>query len=200
MIQGAPTYIVTDIEANGPHPGRHSMLSFASVALTLPFQIMDQFVCVLEPIPGRVADVGTLAWFQSQPIAWANATANPQPAAEIMRAWTQWLRTLPAPRIFVSHGLAFDGGWIDDYLTQYTSDRLIESPRAIDPLFQEGGICLRSLVAGALNLAPSQCIFENYSSDQLGGIAHNHTALDDATGYAHLLASVLGGTMRKTGT
>ncbi len=186
-----PTYIITDIEANGPHPGRHSMLAMASVAVTLPIALISQFEAVLRPLHDRQFDEGTVQWFKANPDAWQAATKNPEPAELVMPNWVNWLRQFPSPRIFVSHGLAFDGGWIDDYLGGFTDHRLIESPRHPDPLFHQGGICLRSLAAGRLGWPIEQCTHDNYPIELLGGINHSHKAMDDALGFAHLLSALM---------
>ncbi len=44
-------FIVTDIEADGPDPGRHSMLSFASVARGEDGQDYGEFFINLMPLP-----------------------------------------------------------------------------------------------------------------------------------------------------
>ena len=51
-----PIYVVTDIEADGPTPGRNSMLSFASVAVTAGLEIADDFEAVLAPLEGAAPD------------------------------------------------------------------------------------------------------------------------------------------------
>ena len=61
-----PIYVVTDIEADGPTPGRNSMLSFASVAVTAGPEIADEFQAVLTPLADAEADPTTMAWFRTQ--------------------------------------------------------------------------------------------------------------------------------------
>ena len=45
-------YVSTDIEADGPIPGPHSMLSFASAAYTEDKQLIGTFSANLETLPG----------------------------------------------------------------------------------------------------------------------------------------------------
>jgi len=186
MNQGAGIYIITDIEADGPNPGRNSMLGFASIALRRPFEILGTFEATLEPLPDMAADPGTLAWLKSQAQAWDELTKSPKPAAKVMADYVNWLEGFEPPRTFVAHGLMFDGGWIDYYLDRFTAHRLISSPRAANPLFYQGGICLRSLAAGRLNRPMTQCNPNDYPAGWMGHIAHTHRAIDDALGYAHL--------------
>ena len=45
-------YVSTDIEADGPVPGPHSMLSLASVALRADKSVVGEFTVNLAPLPG----------------------------------------------------------------------------------------------------------------------------------------------------
>jgi hypothetical protein len=73
------TYVVTDIEADGPWPGPNSMRSFASVAATAEGVELNRFEAVLDPLPGAAPNPNTYAWFQTVPEAWAAATKDPAP-------------------------------------------------------------------------------------------------------------------------
>jgi hypothetical protein len=183
-------FFVTDIEADGPNPGKNSMLSFATVAMTLPFKIEGTFSATIRPLPDCQPDPGTVAWFKSVPEAWAAATKDPVEPALAMANFVSWVRSFQGRRNFAAHGLAFDGGWIDHYLSRFTSERLISSLRDVDPLFGGGGICLRSLASGALGWAFSECEYSRYPHNLLGEVSHNHEALNDALGFAHLLANL----------
>ena len=66
----AEIYVSTDIEADGPIPGPHSMLSFASVALTLEKQVVGTFSANLELLPGAEGHPDTMAWWKKHPEAW----------------------------------------------------------------------------------------------------------------------------------
>lgn len=65
------TYVVTDIETDGPWPGPNSMRAFASVAATAEGIELSRFEAVLEPLPGAAPNPDTYAWFQTVPEAWA---------------------------------------------------------------------------------------------------------------------------------
>src|SRR3546814_8243166 len=74
-----PVYVVTDIEVNGPTPGAHSMLSFASVALDGAGEEVAVLEAVLQTLPGAGEDSITIAWFKGFPDAWAAAITAPEP-------------------------------------------------------------------------------------------------------------------------
>ena len=184
-------YVVTDAEFDGPTPGRNSMLSFASVAVAADGRHIDTFEAVLAPLDGATTDPGVMAWFATQPGALADATQDPQPAVDVMRRFTTWVRSLPGSAVFTSHPLALDGVWMDFYLCQFTGDRLMAMPRAIAPLFPRNGLCLHSFAAGRLGWPLDQCQVGNYPTEWLGDVEHTHRAIDDARGYAHLLVTLL---------
>lgn len=121
-------YVVTDIEVDGPWPGANSMRSFASVAVNASGEELGTFETVLEPLPGAAPNPDTYAWFQTQPEAWAAATTDPRPIADVLQDYVAWLQALPSPRMFAASPIAFDGGWIDYYLRRFTRYGLIPGP------------------------------------------------------------------------
>ena len=64
------TFVVTDIEADGPNPLESSMLSFASVACDVTGKVLGEFEAVLAPRADRKASPDTMAWWATQPEAW----------------------------------------------------------------------------------------------------------------------------------
>ena len=181
------TYVVTDIEVDGPWPGPNSMRSFASVAVTGNGEERGAFEAVLEPLPGAAPNPDTYAWFQTQPEAWAAATTDPQPVHQVMARYVRWVRDLPGPRMFAASPLAFDGGWIDYYLRLFTRYGVIQGPYEKDVLFGGPGLCLRSYAAAVTGRPVADMSPQNLPSEWFGDIPHTHRAIDDARGYAHLL-------------
>ena len=70
------TFVVTDIEADGPTPLHNSMLSFASVAIEVDGTRHGSFEAQLLQRPDRPTNEQTMEWWQTQPEAWAATTAN----------------------------------------------------------------------------------------------------------------------------
>ena len=54
-----PIYVVTDVEFDGPVPGRHSLLSFASVAVSANGERRGIFEAVLARLEGSHPDPET---------------------------------------------------------------------------------------------------------------------------------------------
>ncbi len=87
-----PIYIVTDIEFDGPIPGRNSMLSFGSVATTSDGAVLGEFEATLHPLDNATTDDETTAFWQTQPAAFQAATCDPRPAALVMPQFVHWIR------------------------------------------------------------------------------------------------------------
>lgn len=181
------TYVVTDIETDGPWPGPNSMRSFASVAITADGTEHGVFEAVLEPLPGAAPNPDTYAWFQTQPEAWAAATENPQPIATVVENFVAWVRDLPERRMFAASPIAFDGLWIDYYLRRFTNYGLAQGPYEPDILFTGPGLCLRSYAAAITGHPVADVSPSTLPSEWLGDVPHTHRAIDDARGYANLL-------------
>ena len=60
-------YISTDVEVDGPIPGPHSMLSFASAAYGADKVLHGTFSANLEVLPGASGHPDTLAWWRQHP-------------------------------------------------------------------------------------------------------------------------------------
>lgn len=186
-----PIYVVTDVEFDGPVPGPHSMLSFASIAVAPDGGKHGEFEAVLRQLDGASPDPETTAFWQTQPEAYAAATTGPEPPGEVMRRFVGWIRSLPGDAIFAAHPLAIDSLWMDFYLQRFTGERLIEGPWRPERLFRSAPLCLTSFAAGRLGWPTWKCDVNQYPADWLGDHEHTHRAIDDARGYAHLLATLM---------
>lgn len=191
MIE-TPIYIVTDVELDGPVPGRHSMLSFGSVAITPDGHHRDEFEAVLERLDNASADPETMAFWRTQPEAYAAATRNPEAPGAVMQRFVEWVRRQPGDAIFAAHPLALDGPWIDLYLQRFAGERLFEGPWRPNRLFRSAPLCLASFAAGRLGWPTWACDVDRYPADWLGDHEHTHRAIDDARGYARLLVTLMG--------
>jgi hypothetical protein len=60
---------VTDVELNGPIPGRHSMIVFASAAVTPGGHQYGEFEVILGQLDGASPDPETMADWKTQPEA-----------------------------------------------------------------------------------------------------------------------------------
>lgn len=183
------SYLVTDIEANGLVPGRNSMISMASVAIDQDGQGLGSFEINLEPAEGTSPDPDAMAWWETEPEAWREATRNPVPPAVAVERFIGWGQGLPGERIFVAHPLLFDGGFVAWYLDRFAGLSLYDLPRHRG--LTVAGLDLPSLVMGVKGWDRQECAAHNYPDEWLGGHVHSHRAIDDALGYASLLRHLL---------
>lgn len=184
------TYVVTDIEADGPWPGANSMRSFASVAVDARGSELGEFEAVLEPLPGAAPNPDTLAWFRTQPEAWAAATSDPRPIPDVMGEFAEWVAGLPGPRMFAACPIAFDSGWIDYYLRRFTRYGVVQGPYEEERIFHGPGLCLRSYAAAVTGRPVAVSGPESLPAEWFGNVPHTHRAIDDARGYANLLGEL----------
>jgi hypothetical protein len=183
-------YLVTDIEADGPDPGQHSMLSFACVATDATGDIAE-FSMVMERLPGTEGDPRTMRWWATQPEAWAAATLDPVAPEEAMQRFVTWVRALPSEPVFTANPLVFDAAWMDWYLRRFAGTRLFRGPYEGPQLFHGAGVDICSLAMGVLGWSHDRAWAKEYPPGWLGEHAHTHCALDDARGYAVLLRQLL---------
>ncbi len=193
MTDEAPitTFVVTDIEADGPSPLGSSMLSFASVACDIRGTVIDEFEAVLEPRSDRKPHPDTMAWWASQPEAWVAATTNPQKPEVVMPRYADWVESLPGFHVFAAAPMIFDGLWMDHYLETYAGVRVLGTPlKAARQIFRGGGVCLYTM-AGALRGADYlKWGMQRVPPEWYGHIEHTHRAIDDARGFANVLAKL----------
>ena len=57
------TYIVTDIEADGPVPGLYSMISLAAAAVDEKGEVLSTFFENLLPLPTAAQHPDTMRWW-----------------------------------------------------------------------------------------------------------------------------------------
>lgn len=182
------TYVVTDIEADGPNPQVSSMLSFASVACDVTGKVLDEFEAVLLPRADRQPDQVTMDWWKTQPEAWTHATENPQPPEEVLPRYADWVDTLPGFKVFAAAPMIFDGLWMDQYLWEFAGTRVLGGPFKSRQIFRGGGVCLYTM-AGALRGADYlKWGMQRVPPEWYGHIEHSHRAIDDARGFANVLA------------
>ena len=186
----AEIYVSTDVEADGPIPGPHSMLSFASVAVEADGTRHGTFEAQLVQRPDRKTNETTMAWWATQPEAWAATRANAEDPAVVMPRYADWVESLPGPKVFVAAPMIFDGLWMDHYLDEYAGTRALSGPFKGRQIFRGGGICLYTM-AGTLRGAPYlDWGMSRLPAEFYGHIAHTHKAIDDAEGFANVLVEL----------
>jgi hypothetical protein len=175
------TYVSTDIEADGPIPGPHSMLSLASAAYAADKTLLSTFSVNLETLPDAAPHPATTAWWAENPDAWEACRTDPQPPGPAMRRYAAWLRQLPGRPVFVGYPAAFDFLWVYWYLVRFAG----ESP------FTQSALDIRSYAMAMLRRPYCQCNKRNMPSHWFDPHPHTHVALDDALEQGALFCNML---------
>ena len=186
MLEDNQMYIIVDIELDGMMPGRHSMLSIGAVASTAD-QEVSSFYKKLQPVEGLTSDPKNMAWWKTQPEAWQEVNTDAEPAAEVMAAFREWVKSFDKSPVFVASPLILDYPFIKWYLHRFGDEQLFEdfepTQRTLD---------LASFTAGALNIPLARARRMQLPPELTNGMPeHSHKAIDDARGYGVILRNVL---------
>ena len=175
-------YISTDVETDGPIPGPHSMLSFGSAAYRADKTLLSTFSANLETLPGATGHPDTMAWWQTQPEAWAACRHDLQPPEVAMKAYLFWLKALPGKPVFVAYPVAFDFMFVYWYLIRFAG----ESP------FSHSALDIKTLAMALLKKPYRESTKPNMPKRWFdAGLPHTHTALDDAIEQGALFCNML---------
>ena len=175
-------YVSTDIEADGPIPGPYSMLSLGSAAF-LPDQTMiGTFSVNLETLPGAGEHPDTMAWWQTQPVAWAACREDQQSPGAAMADYCAWLKELPGRPVFVAYPLGFDFTFVYWYLMRFCG----ESP------FSFAGVDMKTYAMVLLDSPFFETVKSNMPRRWFAGDrGRPHVALDDALAQGMVFCQML---------
>ena len=174
-------YVSTDIEADGPIPGPHSMLSFASAAYRADKTLVSTFSRNLETLPGADAHPKTAAWWKTQPAAWAACREDLRAPEDAMHDYAAWLRQLPGRPVFVAYPAAYDFMFVYWYLIKFVG----ESP------FSHSALDIKTLAMSLLGSDYREATKKHMPQSWFEPMPHTHIALDDAIAQGALFCNML---------
>jgi hypothetical protein len=163
-------YVSTDVETDGPIPGPHSMLSFASAAYLPEKTLLGTFSANLETLPGATGAPETMAWWTHHADAWAATRADLRAPEDAMRDYLRWLKALPGPPVFVGYPAAFDFLFVYWYLIRFTG----KSP------FSFSALDIKSYAMAMLRTEYRKTVKRSMPRHWFDPLPHTHVALDDA--------------------
>ncbi len=179
-------YVSTDVETDGPIPGPHSMLSFASVAFVLEmldgrpsaWREVGHFSRNLATLPGAEGAPVTMAFWRDHPAAWEATRVDPQPPEPALGEYVAWLEALereavPGRRlrpVFVAYPAGFDFSWVYWYLIRFAG----RSP------FSFAALDIKSYAMATLRTSFRGSTKARFPGEWLGPRRHSHVALEDA--------------------
>src|SRR5262245_60859440 len=174
-------YVSTVVEADGPIPGPHSLLSFASAVYQPDKTLVDTFSANLETLPGASGDPATMDWWATQPEAWAACRCDLQPPEAAMREYLAWLKELPGRPVFVAYPAGFDFMFVAWYLVRFTG----QNP------FSHAALDIKSYAMAMLKTEFRATVKRTMPRRWFDPLPHRHIALDDAIEQGALFCNML---------
>jgi hypothetical protein len=163
-------YVSTDVETDGPIPGPHSLLSLGSVAFDEDGAECGSFSANLATLPDASGHPETMAWWETQPRAWATCRQDIQPPERVMPTYAGWLEGLPGRPVFVGYPAAFDYLFVHWYLHRFAG----RSP------FSHAALDIKTLAMAVLGGRYSDATKRHMPRRWFPTMTHSHVALDDA--------------------
>ena len=177
----AEVYVSTDVETDGPIPGPHSLLSFASVAYLPDKAVIGTFSVNLETLPDAQGHPETMRWWQQHPEAWARTRTDLVDPVAAMCRYVAWLEGLPGRPVFVAYPAGFDFLFIYWYLIRFTG----ESP------FSFSALDIKTYAMALLKTEYHEAVKRNMPRHWFDRLPHTHVTLDDALEQGALFCNML---------
>jgi hypothetical protein len=170
IAKSVEIYLSTDIEADGPIPGMHSMLSLASVALSAEGEVLGEFSINLETLEGAQMHPKMADWWQTQPQAWAACRTDLQSPELAMASYLAWIRTFQGRAVFVAMPASFDFLFVYWYFIRFCG----ECP------FGHSALDMKSFAMAQLGCEFRKAGKSGFPMAWRSLLPHTHIALDDA--------------------
>ena len=174
-------YVSTDVEADGPIPGPHSMLSFASAAYLADKTLLGTFAANLELLPEAEGDARTMRWWARQQDAWEACRVDARAPEAVMPEYVAWVRGLPGKPVFVAYPAGFDFTFVYWYLMRFAG----ESP------FSFSALDVKTYAMAVLKTRYRQTSKRSMPRRWFDDLPHSHVALDDAIEQGALFCNML---------
>jgi hypothetical protein len=157
------------------------MLSFASAAYTAGGELLATFSANLVTLPGADGHATTMAWWETQPQAWAACRADQQDPADAMVRYKTWLDELPGRPVFVGYPAAYDFMFVYWYLIRFAGS----SP------FAHSALDIKTYAMALLGTDYRATVKRTMPRSWFGKSPHSHVALDDAKEQGALFCAML---------
>lgn len=176
-------FISVDIEADGPIPGPHSMLSIgASAFRSNDLSATGKFVANLELLPGAIGHPDTMAWWKTQPEAYMRCRANQQDPGAAMNYFVRWVELLGDKPVFVGYPASYDFMFVYWYLIRFVG----RSP------FSHSALDIKTLAMTMLGTGYRESTKKAMPKRWFEGCQpHTHESGDDAHEQGVLLCNML---------
>lgn len=163
-------YVSIDIEADGPIPGPHSMLSLGAVAFDHKGQEIGSWYENFALLPQAQPHPETLLFWQKHREMYEATRVNPQDPTVAISSFVDWVKSLPGQPVAVAAPAGFDFTFVYWYLIKFAG----HSP------FSFSCIDMKSVAMTLLGKPYRQSVKRNWSKHWFSNLPHTHHALDDA--------------------
>jgi hypothetical protein len=181
-MKSTELYVSTDIEANGPIPGRNSLLSFASAIYRPDGSLVDTFAQNLHLLSDSEPDPATMEWWSKRPAeyqACRESLADPEAA---MREYAGWLDSHKGKLVFVGYPASYDFMFVYWYLMRFVG----RSP------FGFAALDIKSYAMAVLGTTFKGTSKRKMPKEWFAEVPkHTHVALDDAIEQGKLFCNIL---------
>jgi hypothetical protein len=174
-------YVSTDVETDGPIPGPHSMLSFASAAYLPDKTLVRTFTANLETLPEASGHPTTMSWWRDHREAWEATRTDLLDPAVAMARYVHWVKCLPGKPVFAAYPAGFDFLFVYWYLIRFTG----ESP------FSFSALDIKTYAMAVLRTEYREAVKGNMPKHWFDDLPHTHRALDDALEQGALFCNML---------
>ena len=168
-------YVSTDVEADGPIPGPHSMLSFASAAFRPDKTCVSTFSANLALLRAT-GHPDTMAFWRSHPDAWPPGASATRPRRWPLRA----LGSMRQASRFRGYPAAFDFMFVYWYLIKFAG----RSP------FSHSALDIKTMAMVMLGKDYRASTKKHMPRRWFDDVPHTHVALDAAIAQGRLFCNV----------
>jgi hypothetical protein len=163
-------YVSTDVEADGPIPGPHSMLAFASVAFDGDGNEIAHFTRNLETLAEAQPHPETMEWWATQKEAWTVCRTDLVSPQMALWAYVAWVKSLPGKPVFVAYPAGYDFLFMYWYMIRFSG----ESP------FSHSALDIKTYAMAILKKPFRDCTKRSMPRRWFSECKHTHVPLDDA--------------------
>lgn len=175
------TYISVDIEADGPIPGKYSMLSLGAAAFGSSGELLETFSVNLEKMEGAIENPATMKFWEENKAAYLETRAGTVRPEEAMVRFSCWVKKYANP-VFVGYPASYDFMFVYWYLIHFTG----QSP------FSFSAFDIKTAAALVLDCGYREATKRKMPKSWFRpGLKHTHVAAEDAVEQGHLFFKVM---------
>lgn len=178
-------YVSVDVEADGPIPGPHSMLSIGAAAFLATGEMIATFTCNLDLLPDAAPHPETAKFWRGNHDAFLATRIDPAAPAEAMTMFVEWVEGLKGGQrsrpVFVGYPAGFDWTFTYWYMIRFVG----RSP------FGFQALDMKSYAMAKLGTPFRETVKRTMPREWFSEPKHTHVALEDAIEQGELFIRML---------